>query len=69
MLENTCCSCGRPGHIPDRYAGRRVTCERCGAVNIVADPNSEIGEVVAVAWVAAMDPSSELASDEVDIRG
>jgi hypothetical protein len=46
-----------------------VTCERCGAVNIVTNPNSDIGEVVAVGWVAAMDPSSDSETGEVDIRG
>jgi hypothetical protein len=67
MIEMTCCGCGWEGHVLDLYAGRRVTCRRCRTVNTV--PESVTREVDASEWIAALDPSTESLTAEINTRG
>jgi hypothetical protein len=65
MIELKCWGCGWDGHVPDHYAGLRVTCKRCGDVNLA--PYSVTKEVDVDAWIAAIDPESESSTTEINI--
>jgi hypothetical protein len=57
MIEMTCWGCGWEGRAPERFAGLRVTCSRCGSANVVPDRVSD--EIYAAEWVRAIDPAAE----------
>jgi hypothetical protein len=56
MLELTCWGCGWDGRVPVAFAGLRVTCKRCRAVNAVPDPVTQ--EVYVADWLAEIDRPS-----------
>jgi ribosomal protein S27E len=64
MIELKCWGCGWDGHIPDRYAGLRVTCKRCGEVNVA--PDSVTKEVSLDDWIATIVPASVISTAEID---
>jgi hypothetical protein len=63
MIELKCWGCEWDGHVPDHFAGLRVICKRCGDANMV--PASVTKEIDVDAWIAAVDPESELATVEL----
>jgi hypothetical protein len=67
MIEMTCRGCGFEGQALDEYAGRKVTCKRCRTENPA--PESVTREVDVVAWLAAIDASSESPTVEIHTRG
>jgi hypothetical protein len=67
MIELMCLGCGWEGRVLDLYAGRQVTCRRCRTVNTV--PESVTREVDVCDWVAAIEPSSESTTAEINMRG
>jgi hypothetical protein len=64
MIELKCWGCGWDGLIPDHYVGQRVTCKRCGEVNLA--PDSVTKEVSLDDWIAAVVPASVLSTAEID---
>jgi hypothetical protein len=64
MIELKCWGCGWDGHIPDHYVGQRVTCKRCGEVNVA--PDSVTKEASVADWIAAIVPASVLSTAEID---
>jgi hypothetical protein len=64
MIELKCWGCGRDGYVPDHFAGLRVTCKRCGEVNLA--PDSITKEVSVDDWIAAIAPASTLSTAEID---
>jgi hypothetical protein len=64
MIELKCQGCGWDGHIPDQFVGRRVSCKRCGEVNLA--PDSVTKEVSVDDWNAAIVPASILSTAEID---
>jgi hypothetical protein len=65
MQDLKCWGCGREGRVRARYAGLRVTCKLCGAVNAVPDPIVE--EIHAAFWRAEVD--TDTADVEMPARG
>jgi hypothetical protein len=65
MIELICWRCGREGHVPDNFAGRKVTCKRCRYV--VQVPDSVTDEVDVTVWTPAIDPASEADTKEFEI--
>jgi uncharacterized Zn finger protein len=66
MIELKCWACGWDGHIPDHYVGLRVTCKRCGDVNVA--PDFVTNEVNADLWVSEIHAESELDTAESSVR-
>lgn len=66
MIELRCWGCGREGSVSDRLVGLRVTCKRCGAESTVPDKSTQ--EVYVADWLAAVDPTTESVTREVDCR-
>jgi hypothetical protein len=64
MIELKCWGCGWDGRVPDHFAGLRVTCKRCGEVNLA--PDSITKEVSVDDWTAAIAPASTLSTAEID---
>jgi hypothetical protein len=64
MLDLKCWGCGRLGWVRARYAGLRVTCKLCGAVNAVPDPDAE--EIHAAFWRAGAGAAIETSGVEVE---
>jgi hypothetical protein len=71
MFELMCWSCGRGGRVAEQYAGRRVTCNGCRAVNPVPDPVTR--EAFVADWLEAIDagwtdPAAASPTVEVECR-
>lgn len=66
MIELKCWGCGREGSVPDRLAGLRVTCKKCGEVNTIPDRDTQ--EVYVADWLAAVDALSQSVTLEVDCQ-
>jgi hypothetical protein len=62
MLDLKCWGCGRAGRVRARYAGLRVACKLCGAVNVVPDPDAE--EIHAAFWQDEAGAEAEAVGDE-----
>jgi hypothetical protein len=65
MIELRCWGCGWVGRVRESYAGLRVTCKRCCAGTTV--PAAVTREIESAHWLAAIDPTTEAVTVEVDI--
>ncbi|HEY2155248.1 MAG TPA: hypothetical protein VGH33_06435 [Isosphaeraceae bacterium] len=65
MIELTCWGCGWKGEVPDHFAGLRVTCKRCRAVNMASDPVTQ--EVFVGDWIAEIGRSHIPETVEIEV--
>ena len=64
MIDLTCWGCGYAGRVPGRYSGLRVTCKRCGTVNVA--PSEPTREDFPYDWLPAVDPETESDTREIE---
>jgi hypothetical protein len=65
MMGLRCWGCGCEGKVREQYAGLRVTCKWCRAVNLV--PDSVTQEVLTADWIAEIDRTSIPETVEIEI--
>jgi hypothetical protein len=63
VIRMKCSGCGSEGKARDSYAGRKVTCKRCGVLNAVPDSVSLDAD-----WIAEITPRGGSVSREVDMH-